>query len=61
MDVRDFGAHGNGIDDDYVAIEFGLDNNDEYVVIPEGRCKIGTTLRIHSNTRLMVYPRAHLF
>lgn len=60
MDIRDFGAVGDGTHDDHGAIQAVLDKNGGRVVIPEGVYKIGATLQISSNTRLIVDPSAHL-
>ncbi len=61
MDVRDLGAYGDGSHDDYKAIQAALDENNGRVVIPEGVYKIGDTLRICSNTHLVVHPEARLY
>lgn len=61
MNVRDYGAYGDGLHDDHDAIQAALDQNDGRVTIPEGVYKIGTTLQVHSDTHLVVDPLAHLF
>ena len=60
-DIRDFGAAGDGIQDDYSAIQAALDNNDGLVLIPDGQYKVGSTLRIPSNTSIKATRKAHLF
>lgn len=61
VNVRDFGACGDGISDDSGAIQRALDAGQELVVIPYGIYKIGQTLRLHSNTHLKIHPSAQLF
>lgn len=61
MNILDFGAVGDGINDDHSAIQNVLDNHDGTVRIPQGVYKIGSTLRISSGTRLDVHPEARLF
>lgn len=61
MNVQEFGTFGDGINDDSKAIQAALDANEGSVEIPEGVYKISTTLRIRSNTQLLVHPLAHLF
>ncbi|HSI85059.1 MAG TPA: glycosyl hydrolase family 28-related protein [Candidatus Methylacidiphilales bacterium] len=67
-------ARGDGASDDSAAIQHALDLaaggslnirpasawHEHLVVIPAGRYKIGTTLRISSNTRLLLHPQAHI-
>lgn len=60
-------ARGDGISDDAPALQQALDiaasvrGADHLVVLPAGQYKIGTTLRIHSNTRLQLHPLARVF
>ena len=61
MNVREFGAAGNGLADDSEAIQAALNASEGVVEIPEGVYKIGKTLRIRSNTRLVVHSSARLF
>ncbi|KAA3654109.1 MAG: endopolygalacturonase [Chloroflexi bacterium] len=61
MNVREFGAVGDGSSDDSDAIQAVLNASEGIVEIPEGVYKIGKTLCIRSNTRLLVHPLAHLF
>ena len=58
VSVLEFGARGDGCSDDSEAIQKALDSGKELVTVPFGCYKIGKTLRINSNTRLMVHPHA---
>jgi hypothetical protein len=60
MNVRDFGAYGDGRQNDHHAIQAALNENDGLVDVPEGIYKIDGSLRIKSNTRLWVHPKAQL-
>ncbi len=46
MNIRDFGAVGDGFHDDHAPIQSALNENGGLVMIPEGTYKIGGTLRI---------------
>lgn len=59
--VKEFGAVGNGRNNDHPPIQAALDSGQPLITIPYGVYKIGNTLRISSNTRLLVHPRARLF
>ncbi|MEZ4633471.1 MAG: glycosyl hydrolase family 28-related protein [Caldilineaceae bacterium] len=61
LNVADYGATGNGEDDDSAAIQATLNAGAALVVIPYGVYKIGRTLRLSSYTRLLVHPQARLF
>ncbi len=61
ISVTEYGATGNGADDDSTAIQSALDAGASLVTIPYGVYKIGRTLRISSHTRLCVHPQARLF
>ena len=61
VNVKDFGACGDGGRDDSAAIQQALDAGQELVVIPYGTYKIGQTLRVNTNTHLKVHPLARLF
>lgn len=57
--VADFGALGNGINDDYAAFQKALDECRE-IYIPMGVYNIGDTLKIHSNTRILAEKNAKI-
>ena len=55
LNVKDFGAKGDGVNDDAIAIQSALNyatNNLKTVYIPRGNYKIGNTLLIPDNTHL---------
>jgi len=64
LNVRDFGAKGDGVTDDTSAIQSALDRarelNGAEVYIPDGTYPIKATLRIYSNTRLRCAPNARI-
>lgn len=59
--VRDFGAAGDGIQNDAPAIQKALDSGAATVYVPAGEYRIGNTLRIRSNTHLLCDGQARLF
>lgn len=61
INVKTFGACGNGDTDDSVAIQAALDAGQPLVTIPYGSYKIAQPLKVRSNTRLLVHPLARLF
>ena len=58
ISVKDFGAVGNGRADDAAAFQQALDAGCDTVTVPVGKYKIGKTLYIGSNTKLIVHPEA---
>lgn len=60
INVRGYGACGDGSSDDAPAIQAALDAGRGLVVIPYGVYRIGRTLRVPSYTHLRVHPRARL-
>lgn len=65
VDVRDFGAKGDGEADDAPAIQRALDqalrDAPLEVDIPAGAYRIGRTLRVHSRTTIRAAKEARLF
>ena len=63
VDVREFGAVGDGERDDAAAIQRALDVPDRplEVIVPSGRYRIGSTLRIASGTHVRAARDARLF
>ena len=57
--VRDFGALGNGVNDDYAAFQKALDECRE-IYIPIGVYNIGDTLKIHSDTKIKAEKSAKI-
>lgn len=58
--VRDFGALGDRLHDDYNAIQAALNSGDEEVIIPQGIYCISNTLLVPSNTTIVAAPTAKL-
>lgn len=50
ISVKDYGAFGDGVHDDYVAFQAALDLHAGTVTVPPGIYLISKTLKIHSNT-----------
>ena len=50
--VLDYGAVGDGICDDYAAIQAALDSGAEEIVIPQGIYCVSETLKVSSNTSI---------
>lgn len=63
LNVRDFGAKGDGIADDSINIQKALDeaSKDNVVYIPSGEYRIAKTLKVHSNTEVKAESDAKLF
>ena len=60
--VKDFGAVGDGVADDYSAIQLALDTNaGKLVTVPEGTYLLDTTLLIHPGTTLHFLSREAIF
>jgi polygalacturonase len=58
VNVKDFGAKGDGAADEAGAFQAALDSGAPLVVVPFGAYRIGKTLRIGSNTRLKAHNNA---
>ncbi len=52
VSVRDFGAFGDGMHDDYEALQRALDSGAAEIEIPQGIYCVSGTLKIHSNTHI---------
>ena len=61
VNVRSFGAAGDGISDDSPAIQQALDCGAQTVVIPAGCYRICRTLKVSSNTRIEADANARIF
>ena len=59
VNVRDFGAAGDGVKDDRAAVQAALDGADS-VYIPEGTYRIAGTLFIKSHAHILAEPSARL-
>lgn len=60
VNIKEFGALGDGIADDYIAVQSALDSGAEEVIIPQGIYCISDTLKVHSNTRIIADRTAKL-
>lgn len=60
VNVRDFGAAGDGQHNDFPAIQSALDAGAVRVVIPAGKYMLGDTLRVPSHTRLLLHENAEM-
>lgn len=56
--VADFGAVGDGRQDNASAIQKALDSGAKRITVPQGVYIVGQTLRIHSGTTLALDPKA---
>lgn len=62
INVREFGAAGNGIQNDHPFIQKVLDEAGDCIVfIPEGDYRIADTLKVSSHTEIHADPKARLF
>ncbi len=61
INVKNFGAIGDGIADDSAAIQKALDHGADIVEIPEGMYRITATLLVSSHTRIEAHPQARIF
>jgi len=57
--VKDFGAFGDGVNDDYAAFQKALDECKE-IYIPMGVYNIGDTLKVYSNTKIKAEKNAKI-
>lgn len=60
ISVRDFGAYGDGINDDYAAFQAALDSGENQVIIPQGIYCISKTLKVHSDTSIIACKTAKI-
>ncbi|GIP40559.1 hypothetical protein J31TS4_38390 [Paenibacillus sp. J31TS4] len=71
LDVKDFGAAGNGVADDWAAFQAAFDvaknpndvqnsNKSVTIVVPEGTYVVRQELRLYRNTTLLMAPKARI-
>jgi polygalacturonase len=60
IDVTAYGTKGDGLTDDAAALQRALDARQSRVVVPAGTYRIGQSLRIGSDTLLILHPRARI-
>ena len=53
ISVKSFGAQGNGIADDFAAIQSALDSKEKEIYIPMGIYCVSGTLLVHSDTHII--------
>lgn len=58
LNVKDFGAVGDGVNDDAFAISAALAGGNKRVYIPEGNYRVRSYLRVQSNTEIEMHPKA---
>ena len=62
INVKDFGAVGDGIADDFSAIQAALNKCDsEIIVIPTGDYRVTATLKVGSNTQIQAASDSRIF
>ena len=61
VNVKDFGAKGDGVVDDSPAIQRALDSGAPVIEIPDGNYRIVTTLKVSSHTRIVAAKNARVF
>ena len=61
VNIKDFGAIGDGVADDSPAIQRALDSGSSVVEIPEGNYRIVTMLKVPSFTRIEASKNARIF
>lgn len=61
VNVKKYGAIGDGLADDSSAIQKALDSGARCVKIPAGRYRIATTLRVNSRTEILADKDAVIF
>jgi hypothetical protein len=59
VNVKDFGAVGDGVTDDTAAIQAALDSGAKKVILPSGNYKITTTLNLPTNVCLQGHGMGH--
>lgn len=59
VNVRDFGASGDGTSDDGPAIQRALSAGEPLVFVPPGVYRVGRTLRVPSGRRIAAHAHAH--
>ena len=60
VSVLDFGAVGDGVHDDYAAIQKALDSGAEEILIPQGVYCVSQTLKVKSNTCILAEKTAKI-
>ncbi|MCV0371679.1 right-handed parallel beta-helix repeat-containing protein [Filomicrobium sp.] len=58
LNVKEFGAAGDGVTDDAAAINLALDGGDKHVYFPAGEYVVGSPVRLFANTRITFHPNA---
>lgn len=58
--IKEFGAVGDGLHDDYTAFQSALDSGAEEIMIPQGIYCISETLKVSSNTSIVAEKTAKI-
>lgn len=61
VNVRDFGAIGDGVADDFSALQAALGLGNRRVIIPAGRYRVSGTLRVSCDTEIVADENADIF
>lgn len=56
LNVKEFGAAGDGVTDDAAAINLALSGGDKHVYFPAGTYVYKSYLRVYANTRITMHP-----
>lgn len=59
--VRDFGAYGDGIKDDFSSLQAALGTGERRVIIPAGRYRVSGTLKVSCDTEIVADEDADIF
>ncbi len=60
ISVKNYGAYGDGIHDDYMAIQKAFDSGEKEILIPTGIYNISCTLKVHSDTTVIANKTAKI-
>ncbi len=61
VNIKDFGAAGDGIQNDYASIQSALESGARQVVIPAGKYRVSGTLKVQCNTEIIADDNAEIF
>ena len=60
ISVKDYGAVGNGIKDDLLALQAAFDSGEQKIYVPAGKYLVNGTLVLRSHTHLILHPNAEI-
>lgn len=61
VNVRDFGASGDGVTDDFSSLQSALGTGKRRVIIPAGRYRVSGTLKVSCDTEIVADENADIF